>query len=255
MALVASLLQALQYPGADKFDPIAPAQLQSLVAWLENTKIRHYPVDGRAHLQAASPQDWEAGFQRYLADLGCPAADATGAGTTRTLEWLLSHAVALEFEDRAAECTAALAVSLQRAIPPEEWTPPQLPPFPDTHSAETQAALRAVLAALRTPPAGKAVSPEDVARARAVLESQIVPTLAEADRQPGGAPPTAAAALSGFPLGFSTGDAGVDTAATVLRLLYIKDLRALQTQIDEAIVEQQELTAHPKTDAAMGRAR
>lgn len=85
-----------------------------------------------------------------------------------------------------------------------------------------------------------------------MLESQVLPTLEEAERQPG-ATPSSAAALAGLPLGFSTGDASLDVAATVLRLLYIKDLRLLQTQIDEAIVAQQELTANPRADAAAGR--
>ena len=34
-------------------------------------------------------------------------------------------------------------------------------------------------------------------------------------------------------------DKQLDTAATVLRMLYIKDLRKLQTQIDEMIVQVQ----------------
>lgn len=35
----------------------------------------------------------------------------------------------------------------------------------------------------------------------------------------------------------SPADSKLDTAATVLRMLYIKDLRKLQTQIDEMIVQ------------------
>ncbi len=45
-----------------------------------------------------------------------------------------------------------------------------------------------------------------------------------------------ALSLRDVPLGFGTGDAKIDAAATVLRMLYIRDLRALQTQIDQAIV-------------------
>ena len=34
-------------------------------------------------------------------------------------------------------------------------------------------------------------------------------------------------------------DAGVDAVATILRLLYIKDLRQLQTSIDQMVVQLQ----------------
>lgn len=44
-----------------------------------------------------------------------------------------------------------------------------------------------------------------------------------------------------------------DVAATILHMLYIKDLRGLQTIIDETIVNVQNYTANPKTDAALGR--
>ena len=39
-------------------------------------------------------------------------------------------------------------------------------------------------------------------------------------------------------------EAALDTAATVLRLLYLRDLRTLQTQIDEALVRVQARTPH-----------
>ena len=48
-------------------------------------------------------------------------------------------------------------------------------------------------------------------------------------------------------------DAKLDSAATILRMLYIKDLRALQSLIDRTIVEVQEFTANPRTDTALGR--
>lgn len=54
-------------------------------------------------------------------------------------------------------------------------------------------------------------------------------------------------------LGFSTGDVQVDRAAAVLRLLYIDDLRELQTQVNEVIALTQEYTANPITDARLGQ--
>ena len=95
------------------------------------------------------------------------------------------------------------------------------------------------------------ITVEHIRKAKAVLESQVLPCLA-ASRIPGSeGDASAASVLTGLPLGFSTGDQGVDIAATVLRMLYIKDMRELQDQIDSAIVKMQEITADPKTDGAM----
>jgi len=56
-----------------------------------------------------------------------------------------------------------------------------------------------------------------------------------------------------FPAGFETGDPLMDRAASLLRMLFIKDLRNLQTTIDRGIISVQELTANPKTDAKLGK--
>lgn len=44
-----------------------------------------------------------------------------------------------------------------------------------------------------------------------------------------------------------------DETAKILRLLHIKELRSLQTEINEAIVKIQGLTANPKTDTKLGK--
>ena len=54
-------------------------------------------------------------------------------------------------------------------------------------------------------------------------------------------------------LGFDTGDYVLNTACKVLRLLYIHDLRALQTSVNECIVSVQAITADPKTDTRLGK--
>lgn len=72
--------------------------------------------------------------------------------------------------------------------------------------------------------------------------------------------PRSALLLQGkpFPLqeadpGFDTGDYVLNHAAKVLRLLYIHDLRDLQTRINECIVAVQSVTANPKTDTKLGK--
>ena len=56
-----------------------------------------------------------------------------------------------------------------------------------------------------------------------------------------------------FPLGFRTGHAMLDDAATVLKMLYCAQLRELQNNVNKIIVTAQEFTANPKTDARLGQ--
>ncbi|PSN35874.1 UPF0568 protein [Blattella germanica] len=54
-------------------------------------------------------------------------------------------------------------------------------------------------------------------------------------------------------LGFDMGDYVLNQAAKILRLLYIHNLRDLQTRINECIVSVQSVTANPKTDTKLGK--
>ncbi|DBA73695.1 TPA: hypothetical protein ACH3X2_009675 [Trebouxia sp. C0005] len=97
---------------------------------------------------------------------------------------------------------------------------------------------------------------ESLQATRNMVSDQLLPALE--DSQLSSAAREAATQLSHldvdkFPLGFTTGDKKTDVAATILRMLYIKDLRGLQTIIDETLVNVQNYTANPKTDAALGR--
>uniref|UniRef100_A0A914REQ7 Uncharacterized protein n=2 Tax=Ascarididae TaxID=6250 RepID=A0A914REQ7_PAREQ len=60
--------------------------------------------------------------------------------------------------------------------------------------------------------------------------------------------------LSRFDMGMlSSKDGGVDAAVRALRLNHLENLREVQTEINEAIVAVQELTADPKTDKRLGK--
>lgn len=54
-------------------------------------------------------------------------------------------------------------------------------------------------------------------------------------------------------LGFDLNDSVLNQAAKILRLLYIHDLRNLQTKANELIVAVQTVTANPKTDTKLGK--
>ena len=94
MALINLYLKALKYPELEQgFDPSEPSHYQAVVVWLENTKIRHYPLDARAQLQAAEPLAWTTALQSYLTELACPV-QWNDSDLTRIpiLQWLLNYA-------------------------------------------------------------------------------------------------------------------------------------------------------------------
>lgn len=87
-----------------------------------------------------------------------------------------------------------------------------------------------------------------------VLRRQVLPQLSGTD--PATAKhvpiPETGLDLSQFPAGISTGNAAVDAAIAVLRMLYIADLRELQDAANDLIVSVQAHTANPKTDSSLG---
>lgn len=105
--LIPMLLRALKYPRAEGFSADDPAQFQAAVVWLENTKVRRYPIDGRGALQSPDPAARQAALQQYLADLECPLR-LEGGGHRAVLQWLLTHAGAGGWLGRS--CQLALSV-------------------------------------------------------------------------------------------------------------------------------------------------
>lgn len=53
--------------------------------------------------------------------------------------------------------------------------------------------------------------------------------------------------------GFQLNKPTLENAAKILALLYIQDIRNLQTKINEVIVRVQSITANPKTDTKLGK--
>jgi len=78
---------------------------------------------------------------------------------------------------------------------------------------------------------------------------------ADAIKQPNNAVNTKGKSLTKMIIGpsFNMGDTMLDDAAKGLSLLYIQDLRNLQTKINETIVAVQNITANPKTDTKLGK--
>ena len=202
---------------------------------MEDTKIRHYPIEEREAIRSADGATWEAAFAKYLADIRCPR-DAGNA--VAVLDWLLGHAAALSYADNAEVYAGAGA-----------------PPPPAAEGGAAVGALSAgaiaeLAAALKLPVHGDEATMMHALAT--VVEAKlsagaIAEAVASKDERRHTFP------LDDSPLGFSTGDAKLDEACKVLRLLHIADLRTLQTRINELVSDVQDLTANPRTNAKLGK--
>lgn len=238
MALNKIMLKALEYPGAESFDSKNQTEFRRLMVWLENMKIRFYKLEQRKSLQELNHPAWDDHFRKYLTLMDCPMKfDPKNPDSMIT--WMLQASTRFEYQDSGKVLNSFardLAVNYGKEKPPE--------PFQDVGSAEVQEMLTKICNTLKLNIASESMV--DKANAiRTCLSSEILPAIAYSKK--GGFK------IEDFPLGFSTGDKAVDKAATLLRMLFVKDLRQLQSLIDKTIVDAQEYTANPKTDSRLGR--
>jgi len=228
------MLEALGY-AKEVPDPADEEALRQLVVWLEDHKIRALKKDERQHIRDTKSPQWPTTFAGYLDELSCPV---TYGPKTRAqvMEWLLAHAVSYECEDRQSDI-----LSMQKAA--EASAPTAAPPevLKELNSKEFRTELGRIASALGV----SSTEPSEQARAiRSALQSRrVTPENFSADD----------IGPANFPSGIEMGDDALDHGARILRMLFVKDLRDLQTLIDESIVEAQGFTANPRTDAKLGK--
>lgn len=232
-------LTALGFHSPDTFNVQSIGQLRSLVAWLEDQKIRHYKLEQRGTLRQIEDPGWVQAFHTYLQDLGCPH---NPTDERAVLDWLLGLAVHLEYSDTpdkfGVECEEedSKGPTLVHSNPLDGM---------DFESTEFRQGVAALSQLLTVSP-----HPDHLVTLQAVC-SLVQDRLTSGKKQVGqqGKPYP----LKESALGFDSGDPVLNQAAKVLRLLYVHDLRDLQTRINEAIVAVQAITADPKTDTRLGK--
>ncbi|XP_057685266.1 RNA transcription, translation and transport factor protein isoform X2 [Corythoichthys intestinalis] len=211
-------LTALDYHSPGAFDCADETQFRNLVVWLEDQKIRHYKIEDRGSLRNIPSSDWPKAFHRYLQDVSCPFGTSERA---EAVDWLLGLAVRYEYGDN---------VDKYRNCPPmEASSDSRVTSDPlvnlDSDSPDFKAGVLALANIL------KIQRHDDY-----LVMLKGIPV-----------------ALEKHILGFDTGDATLNEAAQILRLLHIEELRELQTRINEAIVAVQAVIADPKTDHRLGK--
>jgi hypothetical protein len=97
MERVRRLLGQLECPFALETDDTSLTSVVQAIAWLEDRVVRVLDVGEREPLRSAS-EHWHEVFSAYLLQVGSPLA-YPGESLVKCLDWLVSHAVALEYED------------------------------------------------------------------------------------------------------------------------------------------------------------
>jgi len=240
-------LTALGHPNPDKFDITNSEQSKQMVVWLEDQKIRHYSIDDRAGLRNIASSEWQSCYDKYLRDLACPIMSGSQA---EVLDWLLGCAVRFEYGERVEQYNAVTRDSTSSSEERPQVQVVSSNPLDnlDFSSQEFRAGVDNLAASLKIPR-----HPDHLVTLLAIctlVSSRLSPRhLAD----PASVIPQGEAVDLADLVTSSCGDKDVDEVAAILRLLHIRDLRTLQTQINECIVAIQTITANPKTDTRLGK--
>uniref|UniRef100_A0A5F9D0Q9 RNA transcription, translation and transport factor protein n=1 Tax=Oryctolagus cuniculus TaxID=9986 RepID=A0A5F9D0Q9_RABIT len=252
-------LTALDYHNPSGFNCKDETEFRNFIVWLEDQKIRHYKIEDRGNLRNIHSSDWPKFFEKYLRDVNCPFKIQD---RQEAIDWLLGLAVRLEYGDNAEKYKDLVPDNTKNADNATKNAEPLI--NLDVNNPDFKAGVMALanllqiqrhddylvmLKAIRIL-VQERLTQDAVAKANQTKEA---PT---SDRLP----TSAFAQLKGLPvaldkhiLGFDTGDAVLNEAAQILRLLHIEELRELQTKINEAIVAVQAIIADPKTDHRLGK--
>uniref|UniRef100_A0A8C1Y6H2 RNA transcription, translation and transport factor protein n=1 Tax=Cyprinus carpio TaxID=7962 RepID=A0A8C1Y6H2_CYPCA len=215
-------LTALEYHNPTGFDCKDETEFRNVIVWLEDQKIRHYKIEDRGNLRNIPSSDWPKYFEKYLQDVNCPFS---AQQRQETVDWLLGLAVRFEYGDNG------MMVILHYSNNPDFKA--GVLGLANLLKIQRHDDYLVMLKAIRI-----------------LIQERLTPdAIAKASQAKEGLP----VALDKHILGFDTGDATLNEAARVLRLLHIEELRELQTKINEAIVAVQAIIADPKTDHRLGK--
>ncbi|CAG0920560.1 unnamed protein product [Notodromas monacha] len=242
-------LTALEYENAQNVDLTEPRNFRALVSWLEDRKIRNYKEQDRTGLRNIDAPDWEQHFLQYLDNLVCPV-DPLGGDRNAVLDWLLGYAVRLEFADKRQEYnnenkTTTTTTTTAANAPVSENPLDKL----DFQHADFVRGVNSLADALNIAP-----HPDHLLRLKAcsrLMQDRLQGYVANGKTFP--APEGQPFPLQDTDLGFDTKDPVLNEAAKILRLLFVHDIRSLQTRVNEIIVAAQKVTANPKTDTRLGK--
>ncbi|KAL4237381.1 hypothetical protein ACF0H5_002099 [Mactra antiquata] len=242
-------LIALNYPQPQGFDSNDEKAFRNLIVWLEDQKIRHYKIEDRAALRSLESTEWPKAFENYMNDLGSPYPASERNAIT---DWILGYAVRLEYGDDAEKFRSVTPQTLNSTSgnkTPAGGVSSNPLDCLDFDDPDFKAGVTSLAMLLQIPPYHDHL--EQLKAICVLVKEKLSKEALEvaSKEQKSGDVVT----LDRVELGFDTGDYIINEAAKILRLLHIRDLRELQSKINQAIVSVQTLTANPKTDSRLGK--
>ncbi|NXJ71306.1 RTRAF protein, partial [Rostratula benghalensis] len=231
-------LTALDYHNPAGFNCRDETEFRNFIVWLEDQKIRHYKIEDRGNLRNIHSEDWPKSFEKYMKDVNCPFKTQE---RQETVDWLLGLAVRLEYGDNAEKYKDSTPDGAKNADNAAKNAEPLI--NLDVNNPDFKAGVMALANLLQIQ------RHDDYLVMLKVSFRLTQEAIAKASQSKEGLP----VALEKHILGFDTGDAVLNEAAQILRLLHIEELRELQTKINEAIVAVQAIIADPKTDHRLGK--
>lgn len=251
------LNQLLAYPNP----PPDPTEVRKAITWVEDRKIRLYDIDEREPLRTSGP-GWNAAFRKYLDDVECPHlvkgewAAASAQAKVQVLHWLFAKGLACEYVDEAETYNpaAAAAVAAAAAASPAEEEEGLPADFHErVHTLATRLGIlpssssSSLSSSSTSPPFSSLLT--TLQTILSVIQLRLSPAAFQATKEG----QASDLQLDDFLLSYSTQDPVVDRVARAMTMLYVNDLRELQTDINDILVSAQEFTANPCVGGREGR--
>nr|CAI5860929.1 unnamed protein product [Callosobruchus analis] len=238
------ILSALNYPQAESLNLSDEATFRRIIAWLEVNIIRQAPNVIANNLKNITARDWEEIYNRYKDSLGCPALGSK----LEELQWILGYTAQVETNANRNVYQKHAVENIKSKNVPDVVAENPLDKL-NFRSEEFTNGVNQLAKILNTVP-----HPDPLVTLRAVrkvIVKRMAPDCVEH-------PEKYIVKGTPFPfedhaLGFDLKDPVLNRAAKILRMIYIQDLRELQTRANELIVAVQNITANPKTDTKLGK--
>mmetsp|Transcript_50783 Transcript_50783/g.84410 ORF Transcript_50783/g.84410 Transcript_50783/m.84410 type:complete len:288 (-) Transcript_50783:22-885(-) len=273
-------LRALEYPRWNKFDITDMQDRQTLIVYLEQTKICELKVEERRNLKRTNDKQWVKYFDSYLSEIeSCPYRTKQNMNNNdwkEIIEWLVQEAVARCYSDKKDDYNRRTPI---RRVERREYAlsgcdTPQceqsmnelckylnLPHHEDKvvtaqtlyNFIKTKFSLSSITnyeATLESKDADDSKHDKDKLRKQygqlhdPWKSVNSVDDILKYYGQHG---------HMGNYLGFSTGDKYVDAAAIIMRVFYVLDVRQSQNQLNEIVTFLQRFTANPRTNPDLGK--
>lgn len=221
-------------------------EFRKIVAWVEKNKINKCEKNYRNDLLNVQSPSWDKVFNAYLDSLKCPIA--SNSYSEALLDWILGLAVQLQYHQQSERYNKINVVAEDVKQVPKIIADNPLDNI-DFSSSEFAEGVLVIARLLKLTP-----HPDPLLTLEAC--SKMIKARLNMDVQAN--PQEYIITGTAFPyqsadLGFDLGETVLNQAAKLLRLLYIRDLRNLQTSANECIVAVQSVTANPKTDTRLGK--